>query len=40
MDQNKAVSVSAAGIGGRERVADRFLYTRETGEWIRTRLYP
>jgi pyridoxamine 5'-phosphate oxidase len=25
---------------GADRLHDRFLYTRESGEWIRTRLYP
>jgi pyridoxamine 5'-phosphate oxidase len=25
---------------GADRLHDRFLYTRESGEWVRTRLYP
>ncbi len=27
-------------LHGADRLHDRFLYTRESGEWIRTRLYP
>jgi pyridoxamine 5'-phosphate oxidase len=27
-------------LHGADRLHDRFLYTRESGEWVRTRLYP